>query len=133
MERTHRPGRATGQDLQDPRSGSLLEAIDGLSAAVSLLAELLGSPGSPQGPLPPPPLGGRGRHLRVVSSTGEAESPWDALSVVEGWSLRLTARHLGVTPPTVKRAQLRGLEGLRERLLCCSSQAGPHAESGDGP
>jgi len=35
------------------------------------------------------------------------------LTVLEGWSLRLAAQHLGVTPPTVKRAQLRGLEGLR--------------------
>jgi RNA polymerase sigma-B factor len=55
------------------------------------------------------------------------------LTVMEGWSLRLAARHLGVTPPTVKRAQLRGLEGLRKELLvACRSQAGPHAESGEG-
>lgn len=83
MERTHRPGRATGQDLQKLRSGSLLEAIDGLSAAVSLLAERLGPPGSPQGPPPPPTPGGRGRHLRVVPPADAAESPWDDLSVVE--------------------------------------------------
>jgi RNA polymerase sigma factor (sigma-70 family) len=38
------------------------------------------------------------------------------LTVLEGWSLRLAAQHLGVTPPTVKRAQLRGLEGVRQGL-----------------
>jgi RNA polymerase sigma factor (sigma-70 family) len=55
------------------------------------------------------------------------------LTVLEGWSLRLAARHLGVTPPTVKRAQMRGLEGLRKELLvACRSQAGPHADSGEG-
>ena len=72
MERTHLSGR-TAQ-----RSASLVEAIDGLAAAVSLLAERLGPP------LGPPPVPGRrGRHLRVVPPAGEAESPWDALSVVE--------------------------------------------------
>ena len=39
------------------------------------------------------------------------------LTVLEGWSLRLAARHLGVTPSTVKRAQLRGLEWMRQALL----------------
>ncbi|MEB3335112.1 MAG: sigma-70 family RNA polymerase sigma factor [Cyanobacteriota bacterium] len=38
------------------------------------------------------------------------------LTVLEGWSLRLAAQHLGVTPPTVKRAQLLGLEGVRQGL-----------------
>ena len=71
MERTHRPGRKA------QASASLVEAIDGLAAAVSLLAERLGPPEPP--PAPP----GRGRHLRVVPSAGEPDSPWDALSVAE--------------------------------------------------
>jgi hypothetical protein len=71
MERNHFPGQ------QPPASGSLVAAIDGLTAAVSLLAERLGPSEPPTTP------GGRGRHLRVVPPTGEAESPWDALSVVE--------------------------------------------------
>jgi hypothetical protein len=79
MERTHRPGRASAEDLAKKHSSSLVEAIDGLAAAVSLLAERLGPPQAP----PPPTPGGRGRHLRVVPPAGEAESPWDALSVVE--------------------------------------------------
>ncbi len=77
MERTHRPGRAATEHLAKKPSSSLMEAIDGLTAAVRLLAERLGAPEPP--PAPP----GRGRHLRVVPSAGEAESPWDALSVVE--------------------------------------------------
>ncbi len=79
MERTHRPGRASAEGLAKKHSSSLVEAIDGLAAAVSLLAERLGPP---QGPPPPAPPG-RGRHLRVVRPAGEAESPWDDLSVVE--------------------------------------------------
>jgi hypothetical protein len=79
MKRTHRPGRASAEGLAEKHSSSLVEAIDGLAAAVSLLAERLGPP---QGPPPPAPPG-RGRHLRVVPPAGEAESPWDALSVVE--------------------------------------------------
>jgi len=71
MERTHFHGQ------QPQVSGSLVAAIDGLTAAVSLLAERLG-PSEP-----PPAPGGRGRHLRVVPPAGEAESPWDQLSVVE--------------------------------------------------
>jgi hypothetical protein len=71
MARNHFPG-------QQPRaSGSLVAAIDGLTAAVSLLAERLGPPEPP--PAPP----GRGRHLRVVPSADEAKVSWDALSVVE--------------------------------------------------
>jgi hypothetical protein len=77
MERTHLPGRASAEGLAKKHSSSLVEAIDGLAAAVSLLAERLG----PTEPPPAPP--GRGRHLRVVPPTGEAESPWDDLSVVE--------------------------------------------------
>jgi hypothetical protein len=58
-------------------------AIDGLTQAVTLLAERLG-PSEPTPPVPPsPPHGGRGRHLRVVEPAGENESPWDQLSVVE--------------------------------------------------
>ncbi len=77
MERTHRPGRASAEGLAKKPSSSLVEAIDGLAAAVSLFAERLGPP------QPPPAPGGRGRHLRVVRPAGESESPWDALSVVE--------------------------------------------------
>ena len=77
MERTHLPGRASAEGLAKKHSASLVEAIDGLTAAVSLLAERLGPPEPP--PAPPD----RGRHLRVVPPTREAESPWDALSVVE--------------------------------------------------
>jgi hypothetical protein len=71
MKRTH------FHSQQPQVSGSLVAAIDGLTAAVSLLAERLGPPE------PPPAPGGRGRHLRVVPPAGEAESPWDDLSVVE--------------------------------------------------
>ncbi len=77
MERTHRPGRASTEPLAKKHSASLVEAIDGLAAAVSLLAERLGPS------QPPPTPGGRGRHLRVVRPAWEAESAWDALSVVE--------------------------------------------------
>jgi len=77
MERTQLPGRADTEHLAKKPSSSLVEAIDGLAAAVSQLAERLGPPE------PPPTPGGRGRHLRVVPSAGEAESPWDSLSVVE--------------------------------------------------
>jgi RNA polymerase sigma factor (sigma-70 family) len=52
------------------------------------------------------------------------------LTVLEGWSLRLAARHLGVTPPTVKRAQLRGLEGLRMEL--CSHAHRTPSQPPDG-
>jgi DNA-directed RNA polymerase specialized sigma24 family protein len=53
--------------------------------------------------------------------------------VLEGWSLRLAAEHLGVTPPTVKRAQLRGLEGLRKAFVACKSQIEHHTDSGEEP
>ena len=76
MERTHLPGRAATEHLAKKHSSSLVEAIDGLTDAVSLLAERLGPPEPP--PAPP----GRG-HLRVVRPAGETESPWDDLSVVE--------------------------------------------------
>ena len=79
MERTHLPGRASAEGLAKKHSSSLVEAIDGLAAAVSQLAERLG----PSQPPSPPPPGGRGRHLRVVPPAGEAESPWEDLSVVE--------------------------------------------------
>ncbi|MEB3335111.1 MAG: hypothetical protein VKP70_09015 [Cyanobacteriota bacterium] len=110
MERTHRPGRATGQHPQELPSGSLVEAIDGLSAAVSLLAERLGPPGSP------PPPGGRGRHLRMVHSAGPGDSPWDALSVVE---LRALLREVPIDRTSLpapienlRRAEL--VEALRQ-------------------
>jgi hypothetical protein len=79
MERTHLPGRASAEGLAKKHSSSLVEAIDGLTAAVSQLVERLGPS---QGP-PPPTPGGRGRHLRVVRPASEAVSPWDDLSVVE--------------------------------------------------
>jgi hypothetical protein len=104
MERTHSHG-------QRPQvSGSLVVAIDGLTAAVSLLAERLGPPEPPRTP------GGRGRHLRVVPSAGEAESPWDDLSVVE---LRALLRDypidrcsLPAPIENLRRAEL--LEALRQ-------------------
>ena len=71
---------------EPPASGSLVAAIDGLTQAVALLAERLGSPQPPTAPLPPSAgPGGRGRHLRLVqpSPESEGESPWDQLSVVE--------------------------------------------------
>jgi hypothetical protein len=77
MERTHLLGRASAEGLAKKHSSSLVEAIDGLAAAVSLLAERLGPPEPP--PAPP----GRGRHLRVVPPCGEGDTPWDQLSVVE--------------------------------------------------
>jgi RNA polymerase sigma factor (sigma-70 family) len=52
------------------------------------------------------------------------------LTVLEGWSLRLAAQHLGVTPPTVRRAQLRGLEGLRMEL--CSHAHRTPSQPPDG-
>ncbi len=57
MARTHFPGR-----VAQP-SASLVEAIDGLTQAVALLAEQL----APAAPPPPSPAAGSGRHLRVVS------------------------------------------------------------------
>jgi hypothetical protein len=87
MARHSFPGREKqppGVLEQPPASGSLVAAIDGLTQAVALLAERLAPSGPPSAPLPPsPPHGGRGRHLRLVESTGEGESPWDQLSVVE--------------------------------------------------
>ena len=69
---------------QPPASGSLVAAIDGLTQAVALLAERLGPSGPPTAPLPPSAgPGGRGRHLRLVQPTGEGDTPWDQLSVVE--------------------------------------------------
>lgn len=44
------------------------------------------------------------------------------LTVLEGWSLRLTGKHLGVSPMTVRRAQRLGLEALRVGLV-------PHSPS----
>ena len=86
MARQSFPGHGkqpNGGAPEPPASGSLVAAIDGLTQAVTLLAERLG-PSEPTPPVPPsPPHGGRGRHLRVVEPAGENESPWDQLSVVE--------------------------------------------------
>jgi hypothetical protein len=70
MARSHTPG-------QEPqRSASLVEAIDGLSAAVIFLAERLGPPP------PPSPARGTGRHLRVVPPPrSAADAPWEELPV----------------------------------------------------
>jgi RNA polymerase sigma-B factor len=38
------------------------------------------------------------------------------LTVLEGWSLRLTAQHLGVSPTTVRRARNAALATLRQQL-----------------
>jgi hypothetical protein len=72
MARTYIPGR------EAQPSGSLVAAIDRLAKAVTLLTERLG-PSQPT----PPPLGGRGRHLRVVPHASPGDTPWDRLSVVE--------------------------------------------------
>ena len=72
MARNHTPSR------EAQHSGSLVEAIEGLTQAVTLLAERLG-PSQPT----PPPLGGRGRHLRVAPPPGYGDTPWDRLSVPE--------------------------------------------------
>jgi hypothetical protein len=80
MARHFFPGREKqppGGLQQPPASGSLVEAIDGLRQAVTLLAERLGPP------QPPPDPGGRGRHLPVVPHAGNGDTPWDRLSVVE--------------------------------------------------
>lgn len=70
MARIHRPAQSP------QRSATLLEAIDGLSAAVSLLAERLAPPD------PPSPLPGTGRHLRVVPPPRPAAAPpWEQLPV----------------------------------------------------
>lgn len=110
MERTHLMGRASAEGLAKKPSRSLVEAIDGLAAAVSLLAERLG----PTEPPPAPP--GRGRHLRVVPSAGEAESPWDDLSVVELRALLrdypIDRRSLPAPIELLRRAEL--LEALRQ-------------------
>jgi hypothetical protein len=71
MGRTSIPSRVV------PASASLVEAIDGLATAVTLLAERL----SP--PQPPPPPSGRGRHLRLVRPARAGDTPWEQLSVVE--------------------------------------------------
>ncbi len=110
MGRTHLLGRAATEHLAKKHSSSLVEAIDGLAAAVSLLAERLGPPE------PPPAPGGRGRHLRVVPSAGEPEAPWDALSVVE---LRALLREVPIDRTSLpapienlRRAEL--VEALRQ-------------------
>ncbi len=87
MARHSFPGREKqphGGAPEPPASGSLVAAIDGLTQAVTLLAERLGPSGPPSAPTPPSAgPGGRGRHLRLVEPAGENESPWDHLSVVE--------------------------------------------------
>jgi RNA polymerase sigma factor (sigma-70 family) len=55
------------------------------------------------------------------------------LTVLEGWSLRLAAHNLGVTPATVKRAQLRGLEGLRTELSSHANRTPRHPPDGACP
>ncbi len=52
------------------------------------------------------------------------------LTVLEGWSLRLAGKHLGVSSMTVGRAQLRGLEGLRMEL--CSHAHRTPSQPPDG-
>ena len=52
------------------------------------------------------------------------------LTVLEGWSLRLTGKHLGVSPMTVRRVQRRGLEGLRMEL--CSHAHRTPSQPPDG-
>jgi hypothetical protein len=105
MKRTHTPG-------QHPvRSVSLVEAIDGLSAAVIFLAERLGPPP------PPSPIQGKGRHLRVVPPPRPgAETPWEQLPV---WALRaqlreapIDRRSLPAPIENLRRAEL--LEALRQ-------------------
>ena len=44
------------------------------------------------------------------------------LTVLEGLSLRRAGEELGASPMTVKRAQMRGLEAMRNELLACRSQ-----------
>ena len=87
MARHSFPGHGkqpNGGAPEPPASGSLVAAIDGLTQAVALLAERLGPSGPPTAPLPPSAgPGGRGRHLRLVQPTGDGDSPWDQLSVVE--------------------------------------------------
>ncbi len=58
----------------------------------------------------------------LLAALPESQALVLRLTVLEGWSLRLAARHLGVTPPTVKRAQMRGLEELKRRLGHSSAQ-----------
>jgi hypothetical protein len=68
--------RTTASHRGPVRSSSLVEAIDGLSAAVIFLAERLGPPP------PPSPARGTGRHLRVVPPPRPAaETPWEELPV----------------------------------------------------
>jgi hypothetical protein len=87
MARHSFPGHGkqpNGGVQQPPASGSLVAAIDGLTQAVALLAERLGSPEPPSASAPPtPPHGGRERHLRLVEPAEEGDTPWDQLSVVE--------------------------------------------------
>jgi len=52
----------------------------------------------------------------LMAALPESQALVLRLTVLEGWSLRLAAQHLGATPATVKRAQLRGLEDLRMEL-----------------
>jgi hypothetical protein len=87
MERHSFPGHGKqphGGAPEPPASGSLVTAIDGLTQAVALLAERLAPSEPPSAPVPPSPeTRGQGRHLRVVTPTGEGDTPWDQLSVVE--------------------------------------------------
>jgi hypothetical protein len=108
MKSTHTPGQA-------PRvSASLVEAIDGLSTAVSLLAERL-APLEPPPPLSPIP--GTGRHLRVVPPPWPAAvPPWEQLPVraLRAQLRRAPIDRLSLPAPieNLRRAEL--LEALRQ-------------------
>jgi hypothetical protein len=114
MGRTSIPTRVV------PASASLVEAIDGLATAVTLLAERL----SP--PQPPPPLGGRCRHLRVVPPASPGDIPWEQLSVVE---LRALLRDYPIDRTSLPAP----IENLRRaELIEALRQIGAMEASGEG-
>ena len=52
----------------------------------------------------------------LLAALPESQTVVLRLTVLEGWSLRLTGKHLGVSPMIVRRAQRRGFEELKRRL-----------------
>ncbi len=66
----------------------------------------------------------------LLAALPESQAVVLRLTVLEGWSLRLAGKHLGVSPMTVRRAQLRGLEGLRMEL--CSHAHRTPSQPPDG-
>ena len=69
----------------------------------------------------------------LLAALPESQAMVLRLTVMEGWSLRLTGKHLGFSPMTVRRAQRRGLEGLRMELCSHSHRTPSQPPDGSCP